>query len=131
MSVQSEIDRINEAVSTQTDLIAQITTTLEGKVAGSGGGSGDSSGYCTINVSSENSWCFAFYQGENGWTGSGEESQYSITVRCGSIVVVSQNGYYGATVSDGEVIHEEHLWGFVYQAPSTPDTVVTMAIQID
>ena len=36
MSIQSEINRINEEVSTQESLIAQIASALEGKVAGGG-----------------------------------------------------------------------------------------------
>lgn len=53
MSVQNQINRINNEVSEQTELIEQITTALAGKAAGggSGGGSVDT---CTLKVSSNN-----------------------------------------------------------------------------
>lgn len=49
MSVQSEINRINTAVTGQADLIAQIQTALEGK-AGGGGGSVET---CTVTITSD------------------------------------------------------------------------------
>lgn len=44
MSVQSEISRISNEVSSQTDLILQIQQALSGKAAGSGGGIDTSDG---------------------------------------------------------------------------------------
>ena len=38
MSIQTELNRINTAVSKQTNLLAQIQTALEGKGSGGGGG---------------------------------------------------------------------------------------------
>lgn len=47
MSVQTQIDRISGEVTSQTDLIAQISTALDGKAAGSGG----SVETCTVAIS--------------------------------------------------------------------------------
>ena len=49
MSISSEIARISSAVSTQTDLISQIKTALEGKAGGSSG-SGEIP-TCTVVIS--------------------------------------------------------------------------------
>lgn len=50
MSIQSQINRINAAVNTQEDKIAQIKTALEGKAAGGGGGGGTSISVRNVNV---------------------------------------------------------------------------------
>ena len=50
MSVQTEIDRIANEVTTQTDLIGQIAAALEGKAAGGGGGGGGSLETVTITL---------------------------------------------------------------------------------
>lgn len=52
--IKQEINRIENEVGTQADLISQIQAALAGKVAGSGGGSGGSGGgsveTCTVSV---------------------------------------------------------------------------------
>lgn len=48
MSIQSEIDRINDAVANQSTLIGQIKTALQGKVSGGGGGTAIET--CTLTV---------------------------------------------------------------------------------
>ena len=47
MSIQGEIDRINNEVSTQTNLIKQIQTALQNKAAG---GSGSGIEMCTVTI---------------------------------------------------------------------------------
>lgn len=49
MSVQSEINRINNEVTGQADLIAQIQTELEGKAAGGGGASVETFNLTVVN----------------------------------------------------------------------------------
>ena len=50
MGVQTQIDRIRDEVASQTSLISQIQTALEGKAAGSGGGAKIATGTLTDNT---------------------------------------------------------------------------------
>lgn len=50
MSVQNQINRINNEVSEQTALLQQITTALEGKAAGGGGGSSNAGEYIDVKA---------------------------------------------------------------------------------
>lgn len=48
--MNSSLDEVNADVGSQADLITQIQTALEGKVAGSGGGGGASREPCSVTI---------------------------------------------------------------------------------
>lgn len=50
MSIASQIERIQNEVTTQEDLINQITTALQGKAAGGGSSGGASLDTCTVTI---------------------------------------------------------------------------------
>jgi hypothetical protein len=110
--------------------ITALETELEGKASGGSGG-GNSNGYCNITVSSDYaSVCDVFCEGENGWR-SFSAGFGSRTVKCGSLLFVSQSGYYSALASSGEILCEASGIGFVYQVPNTPDVTITIDITTD
>ena len=58
MSLQSEIDRLNNTVASQASLLSQIQTALEGKSAGGGSsGGGTSVETCTVMIKNGDTSC--------------------------------------------------------------------------
>lgn len=76
MSIKSEIDRISGQVSTQSDLIAQIKTALDGKAAGGG-----------VEIKNQDKTIIAngTYTADSGYTGLGT---VTVNVSSGSTVKV-------------------------------------------
>lgn len=109
MSIQSQINRINAAVNTQANKIAQIKTALEGKAAGGGGGASIET--CTVTITplgwDEGFECIMFVTAttfENGSYSSCVESfpRYSsqskepVTINnivCGTVITVGLELY--------------------------------------
>ena len=92
MSIQTQIDRINQSVDTQATLMAQLKTALEGK-GSSGGGSGEKKS-CLLNIEgvAVSKWCCVkVIDGEDFFTGglNMEPSPFAMgSVKCGSMVYV-------------------------------------------
>ena len=96
MAIQTQIDRINNAVNAQTDLIAQIQTALQGKAAGGGSG-GSSVETCTVTIVHPDGATGNIYYTTVNDSGKivGEYIPLSSTVTimclCGSCVAVRQS----------------------------------------
>lgn len=122
---------LNTELTTQENLISQLSTILDSKASGGGA----TSGFCTLYVVSDYSTFSAvFYQGENGCViDQADESNSSIrhpmVVACGSLVCIYQNGFYAAEVSDGTIEYSQLSEGFMYRVPNTPDITVTINIE--
>ena len=106
MSVQTEINRINTAVNSQTTLLDQALALIEGKAAGGGGGG--SVELCTVSMS-VNAGTFYYTTLENGViahksvTKTASYSTFSISVVKNSIVAMSFTNYPQSTTVNSAV----------------------------
>jgi hypothetical protein len=129
----SAAEDLNAELTTQEGLIQQLSTILDSKASGGGsGGEVDSTSTCTLAIRSDYSINGVFYKTVDGWNmdnsiGSSPSGR-SITVLCGSIVMIFQLGYYNAVVSAGEIIQHHYSAGFIYQVPNTPNANIQISI---
>lgn len=115
MSVKTQIDRIQDEVTAQSDLLDQIVTALEGKAAGSGGASVQT---CTVNVSADGAgggltkihYCYVDDAGETQYGTQSFDYSISETIQncvCNSIFMAEykQISTAGLTVENGEMLY--------------------------
>jgi hypothetical protein len=125
-SLDSYIARVNAAKNVAASLP---------EAGGSGENPSDINEFCNIAIISDFPTAgTVFYFGKTGWdsVSPGHSSGPRVVeVACGSIMFVSQLGYYTAAVNRGSILCKSITTGFLYQVPNTPDPDVTMDIVTD
>ena len=132
--LQSNLDNANNEISTQKDLISQITTALEGKATAGGGGTSISYDTCTVELSTTKSSGIGVYSytkvNDDGalesicqYTSLSENTLHNVL--CGSCISLIHSGYsiLGYTISGNiSLISKGVTWGGtnVYVALSSP-----------
>ncbi len=140
MEMANEIGNINgagEDVTVETNeyttkiaqlesAVAALETELQGKASGGGsvGGFESNTETCSISIESDRIIDGIGYYGTTGHllTDVGM-SDYNISAICGSVIYITQSGFYSANVSAGEIIRSWSGIGLAYRVPSTPTSV--------
>jgi hypothetical protein len=97
------------------------------------GGSGGNVETCFINVNSDYvTFCTFFYQQDaTHYTIGTLPGQANFTAVCDSLIYISQNGYYKAHISAGEILTEASGLGCIYKVPNTPGASISINIETD
>lgn len=128
-------------LTTQENLISQLSTILDSKASGGSGSSEVNMDTCNIMfVSDYPSGTCVFYETVRTnkieyefrmCSSSASDTGNMRKVRCGSIVGIEQSGFDSVTITDGEIIQQTTGEGLVYRAPNTPNANIVVTITTD
>lgn len=125
---------IDEEVTTQEDLIAQIQTALEGKVAG------DNISYdtCTLNLSTDGTIYKVAYltvdenNNINAIASNVNSNSFTAKCLCNSFIAVGASGHVSTTLSNAILLgYLNSTFDRLYQLIANKDEIVTIYINVE